>query len=163
MVLMTSPYPGGTCLNDRQSQLEVDYNAIPKEGASYPEIASRICQAYADSQHESFNQGVRRLKRAIASLTCWYPDREKGSRFGAYLDALSPTWVITTNYDLVVESLLTGKSIPLGPNDLLTNPAELCPSITFTALGPIQKRSLLPKKTTCLCSDQMSIGKSNLP
>src|SRR3989344_2025312 len=69
----------------------------------------------------------RPLQRAIASLTCWYPDREKRKQFGAYLEALSPAWVITTNYDLVIESLLTGKSIPLGPNDLLTNPRGIVP------------------------------------
>ncbi len=117
----------GQLLERSAAQLEVDYNAIPKEGASYPEIASRICQAFADSKHKSFSQGVSRLKRAIASLTCWYPDREKRKQFGAYLDALSPAWVITTNYDLVIESLLTGKSIPLGPNDLLTNPRGIVP------------------------------------
>jgi hypothetical protein len=117
----------GQLLERSAAQLEVDYNAIPKEGASYPEIASRICQAYADSKHKSFDQGVSRLKGAIASLTCWYPDRERRKQWGAYLDALSPAWVITTNYDLVIESLLTGKSIPLGPNDLLTNPRGIVP------------------------------------
>ncbi len=55
------------------------------------------------------------------------PDREKRSKFGTYLDSLSPSWVITTNYDLVIEGLLTGRSIPLGPNDQLTNPRGVVP------------------------------------
>jgi SIR2-like domain len=108
-------------------QLEVDYDAISKEGTSYPEIASRICQEYASLKHSSYKQAVSRLKGAIASLTCWYPNREKRKQFGSYLEALSPAWIITTNYDLVIESLLTGKSIPLGPNDLLTNPRGIVP------------------------------------
>jgi len=43
------------------------------------------------------------------------------------LDALSPSWVITTNYDLVIETLLTGKCIPLGPSDRLTKPRGIVP------------------------------------
>ncbi|HHT9109746.1 MAG TPA: SIR2 family NAD-dependent protein deacylase [Candidatus Brocadiaceae bacterium] len=114
-------------LNKASEQLEIDYAAIQKEGAGYPEIASRICQAYADNKNKTFSQGASRLKQAIASLTCWYPDRERMAKFGSYLDALSPSWVITTNYDLVIEGLLTGRSIPLGPNDLLTNPRGIVP------------------------------------
>lgn len=114
-------------LKKSAKQLNINYARIAKKGTSYPEIASLISQAYADLMGIPFNQGVSCLKGAIASLTCWYPDREKRKQYGAYLDALSPAWVITTNYDLVIESLLTGKSIPLGPNDLLTNPRGIVP------------------------------------
>lgn len=117
----------GQLLKKASEQLNVDYNAIPKEGAGYPEIASRVCQIYADNENELFSQGASRLKQAIANLTCWYPDREKRAKFGSYLDSLSPSWVITTNYDLVIEGLLTGRSIPLGPNDQLTNPRGVAP------------------------------------
>lgn len=37
------------------------------------------------------------------------------------------SWVITTNYDLVIESLLTGRSVPLGPNDPLIAPNGIVP------------------------------------
>ncbi len=114
-------------LEKASEQLEVNYYAIPKQGAGYPEIASRVCQAYAHSKHKTFSQGASRLKQAIASLTCWYPDRERIEKFGTYLDSLSPSWVITTNYDLVIEALLTGRSIPLGPSDQLTNPRGIVP------------------------------------
>jgi hypothetical protein len=67
------------------------------------------------------------LKREIAALTSWYPDKEKREKFSKYLECLSPSWIITTNYDLVIESLLTGKSIPLGPNDSLSSPNGVIP------------------------------------
>nr|WP_275899419.1 SIR2 family protein [Pectobacterium brasiliense] len=40
---------------------------------------------------------------------------------------MSPSWIITTNYDMVIENLLIGKSIPLGPNDSLSSPKGLIP------------------------------------
>jgi hypothetical protein len=67
------------------------------------------------------------LKREIAALTSWYPDKEKREKFSKYLECLSPSWIITTNYDMVIESLLTGKSIPLGPNDSLSSPDGVIP------------------------------------
>jgi len=30
---------------------------------------------------------------------------------------IDPSWVITTNYDLVIEKLLTGKCVTLGPEN----------------------------------------------
>ncbi|QWL58574.1 SIR2 family protein [Aeromonas jandaei] len=67
------------------------------------------------------------MKREIAALTSWYPDKEKREKFSRYLEFLSPSWIITTNYDMVIESLLTGKSIPLGPNDSLSSPDGVIP------------------------------------
>ena len=118
----------GELLHSVSDLLDVDYGALPKEGVGFPEIASRICAAYVEaSAGVSFSQALSKLKAEIASLTCWYPTREKRLRFGTYIDAFAPAWVITTNYDLIVEALLTGRSIPLGPNDQLINPRGVVP------------------------------------
>lgn len=117
----------GQLLERASAKLDVEYSEISKEGISYPEIASRICQAYASLNGISFPQAVRRLKASIAELTCWYPNQERRELFAGYLNALSPTWIITTNYDLVIEAILTGNSIPLGPNDQLTSRKDIVP------------------------------------
>ena len=107
--------------------LDIDYKSLPRDGIGYPEIASKICLAYAEKSGRSYYQALSDVKRKVANLTSWYPNFEKRVEFWNYFDHLSPSWIITTNYDLVIESLLTGKSIPLGPNDQLTNPKYVIP------------------------------------
>ena len=108
-------------------ELGVDYSEIHKEGVGFPDIASSICTIFSTSKNILFKEASSELKKKIAGLTCWHPDNERRAEFGSYLDDLAPSWVITTNYDLVIESLLTGKSIPLGPGDQLTNPRGVVP------------------------------------
>lgn len=117
----------GDLLEAASKRLNVDYNAIWKAGVGYPEVASSICKAHSESTKCDYTQSLSSLKREIAALTSWYPDENKREIFSKYLEYLSPEWVITTNYDMVIESLLTGKSIPLGPNDSLSSPNGIIP------------------------------------
>lgn len=114
-------------LEQAAGRMKVDYAAIEKSGRSYPEIASSICASDSQSKKRDFSKSVRHLKREIADLTCLYPSQSQREEYSKYIDALSPDWIITTNYDLVIESLLTGKSIPLGPNDSLSSPTGTVP------------------------------------
>ena len=54
------------------------------------------------------------------------------------MDILSPTWIITTNYDLVLETLLTGKCKSLSPTNYLSAPRNIIPIYHFhgTRLDP---------------------------
>lgn len=117
----------GELLNEAANKLGIDYDAIWKEGVSYPDIASSMCQEHCDTNGIPYEESLRKLKRKIADLTSWYPDKYKRDEFSEYLNDLHPSWIITTNYDLVIESLLTGNAIPLGPNDLLVAPASVIP------------------------------------
>lgn len=117
----------GELLEKVAEELKVDYDDIWKEGVGYPDIASQICQKYSEQSKKTYNQSLRRLKKEIAKLTSWYPDKEKRAEFSPHLNELNLSWVITTNYDLVIESLLTGKSVPLGPNDPLIAPFGIVP------------------------------------
>jgi hypothetical protein len=107
--------------------LDVNYDEIWKEGVSFPEIASRICEVHSQIRDIEYQKAVRRVKREIASLTSWYPDKDQRKAYSDYMSMLDCSWIITTNYDLVIESLLTGASMPLGPNDSLTAPAGVVP------------------------------------
>jgi SIR2-like domain len=117
----------GELLEKASKNLGVDYGAISKTGVGYPEIASSVCKLHAEHAHCDYTQSLSQLKREIAALTSWYPDKEKREAFSKYLECLSPSWIITTNYDMVIESLLTGRSIPLGPNDALSSPNGVIP------------------------------------
>lgn len=117
----------GELLATAAKKMEVDYAAIPKEGIGFPDVASAICKAHSEQAGIDYSKSLSTLKREIASLTSWYPDQDKREKFSKYLWCLTPSWIITTNYDLILESLLTGKGIPLGPNDALSSPKGTIP------------------------------------
>ncbi len=75
----------------------------------------------------SFNASLQELKQEIAALTSWYPTDEQREKYSKYLEAFEPSWIVTTNYDLVIETLLTGRSTALGPNDPLSAPKGVVP------------------------------------
>lgn len=117
----------GDLLENASKKIGVDYNAVSKIGVGYPEIASSICKSHSENSECDYAQSLSTLKREVAALTSWYPDKEKREKFSKYLESLSLSWIITTNYDMVIESLLTGKSVPLGPNDSLSSPDGVIP------------------------------------
>jgi len=117
----------GQLVEKAATALKIDFNAIPKEGRSYPEISTEICQRYKEIYNVGYNEARTEFKRKIAHLTGWYPSSAKRESFGSDLSDINPSWIITTNYDLVIESLLTGKSLSLGPKDLLISPKGIIP------------------------------------
>jgi hypothetical protein len=127
MMAMEIALSRGELLKRATKKLNVDYDEINKVGVGYPEIASAICKTHSNAVAGKYESSLSELKREIAALTAWYPDQRQRNIFSDYLQNLSPAWIITTNYDLVIESLLTGRSMPLGPNDSLSSPKGLVP------------------------------------
>lgn len=117
----------GELLEQASKKMKVDYDAIWKTGVGYPDIASSICKSHSETNKCDYTKSLSQLKKEIAALTSWYPDKEKREKFSQYLECLSPSWIITTNYDLIIESLLTGRSVPLGPNDSLSSQKGVIP------------------------------------
>lgn len=97
------------------------------EGMSYPEIATKICEGISEQKGISYVDAKDRFKKVICDITNWLPSEEKRDIFSEYLNNINPSWIITTNYDLVLERLLTGRSKTLSPNDYLTHPESLIP------------------------------------
>jgi len=97
------------------------------EGLSYPDISSSLAKAIAQKENIGYHEALLKLKEKIAELTCWYPNKDQRAEYGPFLEKLSPSWIITTNYDTVLESLLTGKCISLTPSEQLISPKDLIP------------------------------------
>ena len=114
-------------LEKASGKLEVDYAEIWKEGVGYPDVASSICIKHSEDKGGTYKDALSKLKREIAMLTGWYPDKENREKFSNYLESLAPSWVITTNYDLIIESLMTGQCVPLGPDESLSAPQGQVP------------------------------------
>lgn len=108
-------------------RLDVDLKGLLQEGASYPELASRLCTRHSAQYKVSFSDALLKLKFAIRDLTSWYPREKQRRQYGAYLESMSAAWIITTNYDPVIESVLTGRALSLGPNDPFSVPKDLIP------------------------------------
>lgn len=100
---------------------------IKLEGLSYPEIATELVKLISKNAEESYDVSLNKLKRKIAQLTSWYPENKARKEYSQILTDIDPSWIITTNYDLVLECLLPGKSTSLGPNDQLISPKGLIP------------------------------------
>ena len=117
----------GELLEKACQKMEVDYASIGKDGVDYPHIASSIVNSYALANGTDFQTASAKLKQEAAGLTAWYPDKARRDTFSTYLKQVKPAWIMTTNYDMILESLLTGRSISLGPNDQLSSPAGTIP------------------------------------
>jgi hypothetical protein len=107
--------------------MKVDFDSINKEGSSFPDIATQVCRLYSSNENVSYNEAVKKLKECIANLTSWYPEAEKRQEYQRYFESINPKWIITTNYDLIIESILTGKGYSLNPNDQMVAPEGFVP------------------------------------
>lgn len=112
------------CAEEFQVNLKQDINT---EGLSYPEIASEIAKFISNKESIDYSFAVKKLKEKIAILTSWYPEKDQREIYGKILKDIDPYWIITTNYDLIIECLLTGECLSLGPNDQLISPQNLIP------------------------------------
>ena len=124
----------GDLLKNAASEMRTDYAELQRQGASYPEMASTLCRNYAEANGKSFDESVRTLKRVICAATAWYPGEPERSEFANYLKLLAPSWIVTTNYDQVLECLLSGKSLSLGPGDAFSSPAGVIPILHLHGL-----------------------------
>jgi hypothetical protein len=88
-------------------------------GRSFPQIASHLVDLMVESQSASKRDGTplmqstienRRalwqLKTTIAKLTHLQVDHERRKHWMATLEAVAPAWIVTTNYDLLLEDLI---------------------------------------------------------
>jgi hypothetical protein len=73
------------------------------------------------------DESLAELRRTLSAATAWYPAEPERSEYAQYLRALAPSWIVTTNYDQVLECLLSGRSISLGPNDAFSSPKGVIP------------------------------------
>jgi hypothetical protein len=117
----------GDLIHKSLVDLKLDSNEFQKEGLSYPELASQIGHILSAKENIGFDDAVERLKIKMAEITNWYPKRKARLEYGRYLRAIMPQWIITTNYDLILECLLPGICITFGPEEQLFVPKKLIP------------------------------------
>lgn len=117
----------GELLEKASKKMSIKYDEIDIDGIGYPEVASKICELHSIKKSIEYSKSLFKLKEEISALTSWYPEKENREKYSVYLNDLLPNWIITTNYDLVIESLLTGKCLPLSPSESMCAPKGIVP------------------------------------
>lgn len=117
----------GDLIEKAAIQLKIPFKMDNYMGMSYPDIASELSRELMNLNRYSNEEAIRVLKTTVADLTSWYPDSQIRNEFGQLLVKLCMSWIITTNYDLVIESLLSGICESLGPEEQFISNKSLIP------------------------------------
>jgi hypothetical protein len=121
--VVNEPFPDtalswGQLLTRAAGHFRLNPSSLLQEGMSYPALASGIARAISTKRKIPLGLATAMLKDQIAQVTSWYADKSQRERFSPSLEEIAPAWVITTNYDLVFESLLPGRCVALGPDQI---------------------------------------------
>ncbi len=100
---------------------------VTKSYCSNPELASKICSKVAEKKGISYVEAVRLFKKKVCELTNTYPEDDKREKYSAWFREVRPSWIATTNYDSIIESILGGEALPISPNGCFCNISGLVP------------------------------------
>jgi hypothetical protein len=117
----------GELIKNVSTKFQIKYEECISTGLSYPEIASKICRQYSKLVNIPYATATMKFKEEIAASTCWYPDSEQRNIYSPLMQKIDPQWIITTNYDLIIECLLPGKCQSLSPFDKFSVAKGLIP------------------------------------
>lgn len=96
-------------------------------GISLPDLATDICKKIARTKECEYSDAKLLFKEEICNISNWLPNKESEERYRNKLEYLNPAWIVTTNYDQVIEMILTGKCISLNPMSYLSAPSNIIP------------------------------------
>lgn len=99
-----------------------------KEGFTYPLIASKIIDIIALSEENmSLEEATKNVKNSIAKMVNVSPNDLTRNKFNVYFSELKPKWIVTTNYDNVIERIVGPSAYPILPNYLFYNTKNILP------------------------------------
>ena len=105
----------------------IEKSEIAKDFLSCPEIASNICELISSKNSISKEEAVARFKNQACNTTAWYSSIEQRCQYSDLLRNLLPNWIVTTNYDLILETLLPEEAVSLSPKDKFIYPKGKIP------------------------------------
>ncbi|BCE04705.1 SIR2 family protein [Bacillus paralicheniformis] len=115
-------------IKEASEKFEIEFpNDNELVGVSLPELATNVCKKMALKKSIEYVEAKRLFKKEICNIANWLPDEKRTSEFREIFDILNPAWIITTNYDLVLETILTGKCKSLSPMNYLSTPRNIIP------------------------------------
>lgn len=100
--------------------LGVNYTQIDN-GLTYPDFATKICLQYSHNMNIPYKDAERKMKQIISSLVNVVPSSKCKDQYCNIFNTLNPNWIITTNYDNVLESIVGEKALVINPKDSYIN------------------------------------------
>lgn len=100
---------------------------IFNEGYTYPLIASKIIEKLSEKYNISSEDATKKIKNSIAKNVNKTPSEECIKKYSIYFKELNPQWIITTNYDSVIEKVVGISAYPILPNYLFYNTKNILP------------------------------------
>lgn len=117
----------GKLIQECCGRLKVTITNDEMIGKSYPEIATELCKKYSLFNKCEMTESYRKLKDIISKLVTWYPESAQKQTFNKLISETKPSWIITTNYDMIIESVLIGDYLNLDSTELFERKGALIP------------------------------------
>ena len=98
-----------------------------KKGNTYPLIASSIMEIVQKKDGCNLEEATRRVKFSIAKLVNQTPKEDVINKYNNYFKNINPNWIVTTNYDNILEEVIGPTAYPILPGYLFYNTRNTLP------------------------------------
>ncbi len=105
----------------------IDIDEELSNGSTLPQIATKVCKLLAEKRKISYEESKNEIKKIISALVDWVPESDTVGLYKNLFENLNIKWIVTTNYDEVLEAILGEKGYTIDPNQPLTAPSEMIP------------------------------------
>jgi len=125
----------GPLLERAAEELELAFPPPDSRGMSYSRMASELVRTLRGSieaeapeldSRTALGQARTRLKETLSRLTAFELNPGISTALGAALAAIRPAWIVTTNYDLLIEQLLPDSDVLL-PREVIPANVRVTP------------------------------------
>lgn len=114
-------------LKHLSEKFDID-NVIFNEGATYPLIASKIIETVSLKEEvRGIDEANLIVKEAIANFVNKKPNKTVTSKYHEFFEEVKPNWIVTTNYDSIIECVVGAEAYPILPNYLFYNTKNILP------------------------------------
>lgn len=124
---------GNIALNWREllettaTEFGIKLEDLIEDGKDYPSVATDLCQEISNRDRIKFADADLKIKEIISEKTNWTINSGEKEKYNIHFNKIDPDWIITTNYDLLIEQILSEKALSLEPNDALCLQDNLTP------------------------------------
>lgn len=110
-----------------EDKIFMDINIELSNGSTLPQVATKVCQLLSKKTGMTYADSKDEVKKIIRALVNWVPESSEIEEYKKLFDGLNIKWIVTTNYDQVLEAILGEYGYTIDPNQPLTAPSEMIP------------------------------------
>ena len=108
-------------------KLGIDYEGYKSIKCSCSELASMVCREYATKNRITYQQAIRNFKEVVGKLTNIYAYKGQREKYESWFKIIDPSWIVTTNYDTIIENVLGGRALSITPDNCFCKVKGLVP------------------------------------